>query len=442
MADKSFSQEKDPTLDDTPYRKLGWAAVAVTFVFLLGWSAIAPLNSAVVADGRILVASLNKRVQHLDGGLVARIAVEDGDVVEEGQLLLSLDRKPLDIQLAKVSSQLIETEANLKRLVAEREGETELKFAPELIAQAKKNKQPAILVTQQRLFKSRRQALISEQAVLRKRQEKTKGEIASNKQMIKTLRLRLSLMDKDLDGLKKLAAKKMVSDSKLREVQRQRTEISGEVITHQADITRLEASLLEMKSQIVLLERDFQKEVVTSQRELEERRIELQSQSSSIKEKLSRIDIRAPVSGKIKGFNVVTTGAVIKAGEAIMEIVPRESLFTIHARVSPMDIDALYPGLKAEVRIPVFDGAKFFPTLYSELKDVSADVYVEERSDSAYYKATLTIEESTMDALRKENLQLISGMPVEVVIKTGERTLFNYLAKPLKDMVVRAFNEA
>jgi HlyD family type I secretion membrane fusion protein len=442
MVDSSFPHESDPTLDDTPYRKLGWVVVIITFVFLLGWAAIAPLNSAVVADGRILVASLNKRVQHLDGGLVARIAVEDGDIVSEGQLLLSLDRKPLDIQLSKVSSQLIETEANLERLAVERDGDAELKFSSKLIAQVKERKQPAILVTQKRLFKTRHQALISEQMVLRKRQEKTKGEIASNKRMIKTLRLRLSLIDKDLDGLKKLAAKKMVSDSKLREVQRLRTEISGEVISHQADISRLESSLLEIKSQITLLERDFQKEVVTSQRELEERRIELQSQQSTIKEKLSRIDIRAPVGGKIKGFNVVTTGAVIKAGEPVMEIVPNESLFTIHARISPMDIDALYPGLKAEVRIPVFDGAKYFPTLYSELKDVSADVYIEERSDSAYYKATLTIDDATMDALRSENLQLISGMPVEVVIKTGERTLFDYLAKPLKDMVVRAFNEA
>jgi epimerase transport system membrane fusion protein len=434
--------ENDPTMDDSSYRKLGWAVVVVTFVFMLGWSAIAPLESAVVAGGRILVASLNKSVQHLDGGLVARIAVEDGDVVTEGQLLLSLDRKPLDIQLSKVSSQLLETEASLERLVVEREGATELIFSPSLVNKAEGMKQATILTTQQRLFKTRREALISEQRVLLNRLEKNKGEVVSNNRMIETLHLRLSLLDKDLEGLKKLAAKRMVSDSNLREVQRQRTEISSDIITHQADISRLEASSLEIKSQIILLERDFRKEVVAHQRELEERGLELRSQQSAISEKLSRIDIRAPVSGKIKGFNVVTTGAVIKAGEPIMEIVPRESLFTIHARVSPMDVDALYPGLKAEVRIPVFDGAKYFPTLYSELKDVSADVYVEEKSDSAYYKATLTIDEETMDALRKEKLQLISGMPVEVVIKTGERTLFDYLSKPLRDMVVRAFNEA
>ncbi len=435
-------QDRDPALDDSSYRKIGWAAVVVTFVFLLGWSAIAPLESAVVADGRILVSSLNKSVQHLDGGLVARILVKDGDVVSEGQLLLSLDRKPLDIQLGKVTSQLIETEANLERLVAEREDKGELKFSAALMAQAEGEKQPAILATQQQLFKSRREALLSEQAVLRQRLEKTKGEIASNRDMVKTLRHRLDLMDQDLDGLRKLAVKKMVSDAKLREVERDRTEISGDLITRQADITRLEASLEEIKSQIVLLRRDFQKEVITSQRELEERRIELQSQQSTIQEKLSRIDIRAPVEGKIKGFNVVTTGAVIRAGDSIMEIVPRESSFTIHARVSPMDIDALYPGLKAEVRIPVFDGSRYFPTLYSELTDVSSDVYVEQQSDNAYYKATLTINDETMATLHKEKLQLISGMPVEVVIKTGERTLFDYLTKPLRDMVVKAFNEA
>ncbi len=442
MRGNSISQERDTTLDDSQYRKLGWAVVAVTFLFLLGWSAIAPLESAVVANGRILVASLNKSVQHLDGGLVARIAVKDGDIVEQGQLLLSMDRKPLNIQLSRISSQLFETEANLERLVAERDGKTELQFSVDLISKAEAKKQHATLATQQQLFRTRRAALISEQEVLRKRQEKSKGEIVSNKQMIETLRHRLSLLDKDLAGLNKLAAKKMVSDSKLREVQRQRSEISGDVITYQADISRFEASLQESQSQIVLLERDFQKEVVTNQRELEERRLELRSQQNAINDKLSRIDIRAPVSGKIKGFNVVTTGAVIKAGEPIMEIVPRESLFTIHARVSPMDIDALYPGLKAEVRIPVFDGAKYFPTLYSELKDLSADVYVEDKSDNAYYKATLTMDEETMDALRREKHQLISGMPVEVVIKTGEHTLFDYLTKPLRDLVVRAFNEA
>ncbi len=440
--DTRKSQDKTLELDDKPYRLLGWSVITLTFVFLLGWSGIAPLESAVVAAGRIHVASLNKTVQHLDGGLVANIEVEDGDIVAQGQLLLSFDRKPLDIQLSKVTSQLIETEANLERLTAENNGSDELRFSDELSQRAETANQGAILSTQQRLFSSRRQALASEKTVLQQRLQKAKGEIASNEEIIKTLRHRLSLLDKDLEGLRKLAAKKLASEAKLREVQRQRSEIQGELLSHQAEVARLESSSQEILSQITLTERDFQKEVVTNQRELEASRIDLQSQHNTLIEKLSRIEVRAPVAGKIKGFNVVTTGAVIKAGEPIMEIVPHESSFTIHARVSPMDIDSLYPGLKAEVRIPAFDGSRYFPSLYSDLKDVSADVFAEDRSEEVYYKATLAIDGGSMDILKDKNLQLVSGMPVEVVIKTGERTLLDYLVKPLRDMVARAFNEA
>jgi epimerase transport system membrane fusion protein len=440
--DNRNSQEMDLQLNDKPYRFLGWAVITVTFVFLLGWSGIAPLESAVVAGGRIHVASLNKTVQHLDGGLVAHIAVQDGEMVEQGQLLLDFDRKPLAIQLAKVTGQLIETEANLERLTSENSSDTELNFSQELTQRAEKAEQTSILTTQQRLFSSRRGALASEKTVLKQRLEKARGEIASNREIIKTLRHRLALLDKDLAGLRKLAAKKLASQAKLREVQRQRSEIHGDLLSRQAEVSRLEASSQEILSQITLTERDFQKEVVSTQRELEASRIDLESQHSALKDKLSRIELRAPVAGKIKGFNVVTTGAVIKAGEPIMEIVPHESSFTIHARVSPMDIDSLYPGLKAEVRIPAFDGSQYFPSLYSDLKDVSADVFAEERSEEVYYKATLAMDGGSMEVLRNQKLQLVSGMPVEVVIKTGERTLLDYLIKPLRDMAARAFNEA
>ncbi len=440
--DSNKSKKSVLELDDKPYRLLGWAVITITFVFLLGWSGIAPLESAVVAGGRIHVASLNKTVQHLDGGLVANIAAQDGDIVEQGQLLLGFDRKPLDIQLSRVTSQLIETAANLERLVAENSGSDELRFSDKLIHRAETAKQNTILATQQRLFHSRRQALASEKTVLEQRLQKAKGEIASNQEIIKTLRHRLNLLDKDLAGLRKLAAKKLASEAKLREVQRQRSEIQGELLSRQAEVSRLEASSQEVLSQITLTERDFQKEVVTNQRELEANLVDLESQYNTLKEKLSRIEVRAPVAGKIKGFNVVTTGAVIKAGESIMEIVPHESSFTIHARVSPMDIDSLYPGLKAEVRIPAFDGSRYFPSLYSDLKDVSADVFAEDRSEEVYYKATLAIDGDSMEILHDQKLQLVSGMPVEVVIKTGERTLLDYLVKPLRDMVARAFNEA
>lgn len=429
-------------IDEHPYRLLGWTIITITFVLMLSWSALAALDSAVVANGRIYVASLNKSVQHLDGGLVKSIAVQDGDLVEAGQLLLSLDRIPLEIKLENINEQLIETQASLERLAVERDALAALTFSDALKARTQRMNAQSILETQRQLFASRRQALRSEQAILRQRLVKTQQEINGTREMMRTLRNRLGLLNQDLTGLRKLVDKNFASKAKLREVQRQRSELQGNMISHEAEVSRLKASLPEIRSQIELLEKEYNKEVISSLRDFQSRRLNLLAEQRTLEGRLSRIDIRAPVSGKIKGLDVVTQGAVIKAGITVMEIVPIERDFRIHARISPMDIDALYPGLKAEVRIPVFEGARYFPSLYADLEDISTDVYLEERSADAYYKATLKVDRDSLAVLEKENLKLVSGMPIEVVIKTGERTLLDYLVKPMREMAVRAFNEA
>jgi HlyD family type I secretion membrane fusion protein len=428
--------------DDSRYRRLGWATLALTFVVLFSWSAFATLESAVVANGRVHVASLNKSVQHLDGGLVRTIAVKHGDQVVEGQLLLSLDRRPLEIKLKNIADQLIETDASLERLVAERDMLPKLTFSPGLETQAEREEAKPILDTQLQLFHSRRQTLSSEQAILRQRLLKTEQNIAGKEKLNITLKARLGLLNQDLAGLHKLVARKLASQAKLREVQRQANELQGDLISNQAEIERLKSSLPEIRSEIELLDREYRKEAITKLRELQARRINLITEQQGLEERLSRVDIRAPVSGKIKGLNVVTRGAVIKEATTIMEIVPLERGFRIHARVSPLDIDSLQPGLKAEVRIPAFEGARYFPSLYADLEDISTDVYLEERSGESYYKATMQVDKESLAVLEQENLKLVSGMPIEVVIKTGERTLLDYLLKPMREMVVRAFNEA
>ncbi|NNF96132.1 MAG: HlyD family type I secretion periplasmic adaptor subunit, partial [Halobacteria archaeon] len=413
-------------IDEHPYRLLGWTILTITFVLMLGWSALAALDSAVVANGRIHVASLNKSVQHLDGGLVKTIAVQDGDLVEEGQLLLSLDRIPLEIKLENINEQLIETEASLERLAVERDALAALTFSDELKERTQRMNAQSILETQRQLFESRRQALSSEQAILRQRLVKTKQEINGTREMIRTMRNRLGLLNQDLTGLRKLVDKNFASKAMLREVQRQRSELQGKMISHEAEVSRLKSSLPEIRSQIELLENEYNKEVISSLRDFQTRRINLLAEQRTLEGRLSRIEIRAPVSGKIKGLDVVTQGAVIKTGITVMEIVPIERDFRIHARISPMDIDALYPGLKAEVRILVFEGSRYFPSLYADLEDISTDVYLEERSGDAYYKATLKVDRDSLAILEQENLKLVSGMPIEVVIKTGERTLLDY----------------
>ena len=442
QSEKTMRDSLSPLCDKSPYVRLGLLTLAISFGAFLAWALLAPLNSAVVANGRFVVASDNKVVQHLDGGLIEQILVKDGDQVEAGQLLMSLQDSPLQIRLHQVREQQLNNSANLQRLAAERDGLAELPLSSELMAAARSEEAHELLKTQRELFESRRSALASEKRVLEQRQQQALTQLEGSRNLLATLRKRLSLLNEEHQGLKKLAKIKAVSQSRLREVEGSVAELHGSIASTESEAARLRESLAELKSRTELAEREYRKDVVAQLRDLQSQQINLQAEESKLLDQLSRIEIRAPVAGKIKGLNVVTLGAVISAGQALMEIVPTEQTFKIHARVSPMDIDMLQPGLRAEVRIPAFDGSQNRPTLFADLHDVSTDVYLEQGGQEAYYKASLSMDDSSRNTLATEQLKLVSGMPVDVFIRTGERTFADYLMKPFSDMLTRAFNEA
>ena len=435
-------QQNTDQLQESGYARLGFMALAVTAVMLLGWGAIAPLHSAVVAGGRVLTASDNKVVQHLDGGLVRRIAVRDGDLVNAGQLLLTLDERPLQIRLDQVDEQLLEISANLERLAAERESAAELRFSATLQQQSDALDQADTLQTQQRLFASRRAAFTSEQQVLAQRQLQIRKQLDGGESLLGTQRNRLLLMEQQLAALRKVASRKAVSQAKVRETESEVYELRGEILAQESEMARLRESLAEAEFSASLRQQEYLSDVIGEQRQLQSQRIDLLAQQQDLHERLQRVELRAPVAGKVQGFRVVTLGAVISGGEGIMEIVPQGHDFKIHARISPMDVDSVYPGLQAEVRFPAFQGMQMLPSLFAKLNDISSDVYIDEASGEAYYKASLTLDSDSMALLQAEQRPLVAGMPVDLVIRTGERTLAQYLVQPFSDMLARAFNEA
>lgn len=427
---------------DRRYLLLGILILSLTFGVLAVWAAKAPLTSAVVTNGRISIASLNKVIQHLDGGLVDSIAVKDGEIVEQGQLLLSLHKTPLDISLQQVNEQWLELSANKERLIAERDDQPQLTFSKQLTTLAGSGFEATVLATQKQLFASRRAALKSQQDVLRQRIAQHKKQIHGAINLSTSLKKQLRLIDKDINAVEKLAVKNLASQSNARAIQVQRAEIEGDLAAQQADIASLKESIEETKFQILQTTADYQKEVIAEIRNIQSEQINLAAKRAELQDKLSRVEIRAPVSGKVKGFQVVTQGAVIAAGKPIMEIVPMEKSFDIHANISPMDIDVLYPGVNAEVRFAVFDGSQQFPALFAQLKDVSSDTYLSPEKNENYYKATLQLHQNSQLKLDELGLSLVSGMPVEIFIQTGKRTFLEYLIGPLKDMLARALNEA
>lgn len=428
--------------DDSAYVRLGLLALGVTFVFLLAWASLAPLRSAVVANGRLVAASQNKTVEHLDGGLIEEILAHDGDRVGSGQVLLRLDPRPLQIQLDNVDSQLFEIQANLQRLRAEHADRVELTFEAALAQQARNDVEREILATQQALFEARRQALAAERDMLTQRAKQATNQADGLGNVISHLRERVALLDQDLAGLRKLSTGKLVSDSKLREMQRRRGELTGEIAEREGDVAALRETVAENRQRIDLRYKEYRREVADNLRNLQAKLISLQAARRAIEEKLARIEIRAPAAGTIKGFDIATTGTVIDAGQPIMEIVPVESRYRIQARISPMDVDALHPGMQAEVRLAAIDGARHFPVIYADLQSVSADAYSDERRDSDYYKAVLEMRSEALQVLAAEQARLIPGMPVDLYIKTGERTLLDYLTRPIQDLFARALNEA
>ena len=428
--------------DHTFYIRLGIFALVLTFGVLLGWSNLAPLHSAVVATGQISVASHNKTVQHLDGGEVKYIGVKDGDWVEQGQLLLQLDNTLLDIRLNNSKKQLFEISANLERLKAERKNQEQLTFSDKLYSQAKPEFEKETLLSQQNLFRSRRETLHSEQTVLQQRLKQHNKQMSGLQRLLKTIRTRLSLLNADIKALETLVSKNLASKAKLRETQRMKNQLMGEVFSREGEISRLHEVYAETEHQILLIKKEYAQGVVSEFSQQHAQQIRLQAEAQAIEDKLKRIDITAPVAGKIKGLEIVTLGGILKPGQEIMQLVPADQDFVIQAQISPMEIDVVKIGQKAEIRLSVFDISKQLPTLYATLRDISNDVYQASPEQAAYYKASLTVDSESLALLKQHNQVLISGMPTEVLIQTGKRTVLQYFIKPFQDMLARAFNEA
>ena len=426
---------------DRGYRIAGILVILITFGALLGWASTAPLTSAVVATGEVKVASRNKVVQHLDGGRVKEILFKEGDIVEQGAVLLRMDDEDLRAQYASVQEQIWESLASQERLKAERDNKP-LKFSSVLQKQAKTSAVlKDILKTQRNLFSLGGETLDQGQEVLVQRRKQAEKQIIGNNNIIRSLNKRKSLLAEDIAALEPLVKKQLIPQNNLRDKQRAFNEIKGDIASRESEISRLKEVIAEQSQQMGLEKKRYLKDSNSELRELERRHIDLVGSMRRINDRLSRIEITAPVAGKIEKFDVVTIGAVLSPAQAIMEIVPQDYNFTIIANVALTDIDSLYVGQAAEIRLSSFDDARYFDVMYAEIENIASDSTVDEATGFAFYKTRLAVSKEVIQTLEDNEVRLVAGMPTEVVINTGDRTVLEYLIKPLAQMIDRSFNE-
>jgi len=430
-----------PTPDAAGVRKPILAGAVIIFVFfgIFGtWAALAPLNSAAIAAGVVNVESNRKTVQHLEGGIVGKILVREGDKVKAGQVLIRLDETQPRASLDLLKGRYIAAKALEDRLRAERDGKQEIRFSDELMVHFGENQVAEILNSQINIFEARKKALQGQTRIIRQRVAQFREEIKGLREQIKSDNAQLRLIDQETRDVGYLVGKGLAPKPRLLALQRKTAEIGGNRGQNLAQIARAEQSIGESLLQISELKTTMNNEVVQELREVQTELFELAERISAAEDVLKRTEIRAPLEGTVVGLQVHTPGGVISPGVPLMDIVPRFDKLVIEAQVDPLDIDIVHPGLPAQVRLTAFSQRNILP-LDGKVVWVSADRLTDENTGLAYYSARIQILGDISKALG--GAALYPGMQAEVMIVTGERTPLEYLWRPISSSLNRAFRE-
>lgn len=416
---------------------VGVLSCALIFAGIGTLAATTELAGAVVGFGHVVVDSSVKRVQHLTGGIVAEIHARDGDVVQAGQLLVKLDETVLRAELDIARKTYLQAQARAARLTAERDGAATIDFQAFL----KGEDDPSLAETiagEQRLFEARVTNRDIQVQQIGEQIRQVREQIAGVEQQIASADAQITLNADELDGLRKLYKKKMVSIVRLNELEREQAQLIGSRGKLVTDTAALRARAAEAEVRIAVLQQDFR---TTASEELRKVQDEANLAASRIVQSvdaLKRVNVYAPVDGVVHQSTVHTIGGIVTPNVDLMQIVPRDDKLVVEARISPADIDQIYPGQPSRVRFSAFD-RNTTPELHAEVDVVAADLTVDQTTGQGYFKVKLRIPPEEVERLG--DLKLVPGMPAESYIHTSDRTIFSYLFKPITDQMSRAFRE-
>ena len=418
--------------------RVGMVLIAVIFIGLGGWAAVAPIAQGAVASGRIIVESQRKSIQHLEGGIIRRILVRDGDMVEEGQVLVELGDTRPRAQSDIVSGQLHAYRALEARLLAERDGLEQVTFPVSLVDVSDNPETQKVMDGQRDLFEARRTALEGQKTILVQRMGQLEKMVAGLRAQIASKNEQLAYLREEIRGLQILYEQGHAPKARLLALQRAASEAEGARGKHLADLASAQLRIGETRLEVIQADKAFREQVIEDLRATQERIADLSEQARAATDVLDRTMIRAPVAGTIVGLEVHTEGGVINPGETVLEIVPRDRRLIIQARVQTQDIDLVSADAETEVRLLPFK-QRTLPILLGRVTSVSADTLEDERTGEVYYTANVEIPPREMAKL--EGQTLVPGMPADVIIKAGEATALQYLLSPLSDAFARSFKE-
>ena len=403
-----------------------------------GWAATSRLASAVVTTGTVIVHTNVKKVQHPTGGIVGELLVRDGDRVEAGQVLMRLDETMTLANLRIIKATLAQLLVRRARLEAERNGDADFTIPDEALALVPDGEAERFVAGERNLFESRQKALDGLKAQLTSRKAQLDEEVEGLTVQIESAEELIALIDEELKGITDLYEKKLVSIQRVTLLKRDRAEFSGNLGAYIAGRAQAAGRASEIDLQILQLDQDQRKAVSAELTEVERNIAEYQERRIAAEDQLRRIDIRAPIGGRVYQLAVHTVQGVINPGDVLMLIVPDSDVLDVEAQIATQYIDQISVGQEVSLRFTAFN-QQITPEVKGKVTVVAPNLVVDERTGNGFYP--LRIRPDPESLAQAGDLALYPGMPAEVFIKSGERSVFSYLVKPFMDQMRHAFRE-
>jgi HlyD family type I secretion membrane fusion protein len=422
--------------------RIGAAIIVFTFVVLGGWSAVARLDSAVVADGAIAVESNRKTIQHLEGGIVREILVHDGDLVHQGDTLVRLDPTRSEANYKGYRQQLAIAGALQARLTAQRDIQDTINFPPDVLAMRNDPLIGNSIRDNQGQFDNRRETLLRSAEVIEKQIAQAKDEIRQAGVDERTAQAQLDSIDIELPNLRGLLERGLVALPRVTTLERQQIQMKGQLESARISGTKAREKVNELQANIERLKQEYRQEAANALPDVRKVISDATQQLALASDALQRVDIKAPVTGTVQQLKVFTLGGVIRAGDPILDIVPLSDTLVVRAKVLPVDVDRILTGEHVEIRIPQFTKFELQP-IEGVVRSISRDSMLDPQGApgpaQAYYAVEVTVDRTSIPEGIRD--RLIAGMTVDTIIRTQERTVLSYLAAPLTNRLAKSMHE-
>src|SRR5215475_2332048 len=417
----------------------GCVIVLVTFVGFGGWATTVNISSAAIGQGTIGVSLRRQTIQHLEGGIIGELRVREGSYVKAGDLLIRLDETKLRANYDLYRNQYLIALGEKARLEAQRDDLPEITFPKELLAEGDKDKDPVIR-SQANIFTQLREYMRGQELIKREQESQLLSEIDALQAQKTAEMQKLALVKEGLTAVEDLYSKGLEKKPRLLSLQRSSAEIEGNIGQYAGRIAKARQSISENRAQLIDIKNKTMNDTVTQLRDTDTKLSDATQRLRSAEDSLNRVEIRAPLDGFVVNLSYVTVGGVIEPGKPILELVPSDDLLLVETKFEPKDIDALRPGLPAEVTLLTFNRREF-PTISGKLIMVSADAISDKTATNptTYYSGRVELDREELERL--PDVRLVPGMPVQVMVKVGERTPLSYLIDPLQRSMHRALRE-